>query len=182
MNEKEKTQKGKFLSLILRHEPSKIGLTLDENGWASVAELLTQLAKHRHSLTMVELEEIVATNNKKRYSFNADKTNIRANQGHSISNIDLGLEPKTPPPLLYHGTATRFLASIREQGLLKSSRQHVHLSFEQETAKKVGARHGKVLILKIDTAQMQADGFTFYCSDNGVWLTDHVPANYLQET
>ncbi|WP_020560758.1 RNA 2'-phosphotransferase [Thiofilum flexile] len=181
MNEKEKIRKGKFLSLILRHEPSKINLTLDQEGWAAVTELLAQLAKHQHALTREELEEIVATNNKKRYSFNQDHTKIRANQGHSLTHIDLGLVPQIPPKVLYHGTATRFLGSILEQGLVKGSRQHVHLSSEPSTARKVGMRHGNPVILRVDAEQMQRDGGVFYCSENGVWLTDHVPVQYLQE-
>lgn len=181
MKEQNLIRIGKFLSLILRHEPSKINLTLDSEGWASVTALLTQLAKHNHPLTMEDLETIVETNNKQRYSFNEDKTHIRANQGHSLKQIDLGLTPQTPPKVLYHGTVTRFLASIREQGLIKGSRQHVHLSLDQATAHKVGSRHGKPVVLTIDAEQMHRNGLLFYCSENGVWLTDHVPVQYLQE-
>lgn len=181
MNEKELISKGKFLSLILRHEPSKIGLTLDENGWASVSELLTQLGKHRHKMTMEELELIVETNNKKRYSFNDDKTKIRANQGHSLQDVDLGLEPQVPPKVLYHGTASRFVKSIMAEGLNKGSRQHVHLSLDIATAKNVGSRHGLPIILAVDAEKMQAEGFKFYCSENGVWLTDFIPAKYLTQ-
>lgn len=181
MNEKDMISKGKFLSLILRHNPSKIGLTLDENGWASVDILLIQLAKHHHKLTMEQLELIVETNNKKRYSFNEDKTKIRANQGHSLKDIDLGLEARIPPKILYHGTASRFLKAIMQEGINKGSRQHVHLSIDLVTAKNVGSRHGLPVILEIDAEKMQAEGFKFYCSDNGVWLTDHIPAQYLTQ-
>lgn len=180
MNEKDKIRHGRFLSLILRHEPSKIGLTLDAEGWAEVTLLLQQLAKHRHSLSLAELEEIVATNDKQRYSFNADKSKIRANQGHSLKTVDLALQPQIPPAVLYHGTASRFMQSIQREGLQKRSRQHVHLSADTQTARKVGARHGTPVILQLDAQQMQADGFVFYCSENGVWLTEHVPTRYFQ--
>jgi putative RNA 2'-phosphotransferase len=180
MNEKDKIRQGKFLSLILRHEPSKIGLNLDAEGWADVAVLLQQLAKHRHALSLAELEEIVATNDKQRYSFNADKSKIRANQGHSLKTIDLALQAQIPPAVLYHGTASRFMQSIQSEGLQKRSRQHVHLSADTQTARKVGARHGTPVILQLDAQQMHADGFVFYCAENGVWLTEHVPVRYLQ--
>ena len=182
MTEKELIKQGKFLSLILRHEPSKIDLTLDGNGWALVSELLSQLNKHHHKITMQDLEIIVETNNKKRYSFNEDKTKIRANQGHSLENVDLTLENKTPPDILYHGTANKFLDSIMATGLNKRSRQYVHLSIDLATAKNVGSRHGLPIVLEVDAKNMQNDGFKFYCSDNGVWLTDHVPPQYLSLT
>ncbi|MDD5393649.1 MAG: RNA 2'-phosphotransferase [Thiothrix sp.] len=174
------TKQSKFLSLILRHEPDKIGLTLDEAGWASVPELLAQLAAHGRGMSMEELEHVVTTNDKQRFSFNEDKIRIRANQGHSLKTLDLGLQPIEPPEILYHGTAERFLDSILQTGLEKRSRQHVHLSADEETAYKVGIRHGKPIILKVAAGQMQRDGFNFYRSDNGVWLTDHVPTLYLQ--
>lgn len=180
MNEKEKISKGKFLSLILRHQPETIGLTLDANGWASVEELLEKLAKHKKPLTRAELEELVLTNDKQRYSFNAEHTQIRANQGHSLKNLDLGLEPLEPPAVLYHGTASRFVDAILQEGLKAQFRQHVHLSVDIETATKVGARHGKPVILSVDTQQMFKDGFSFYCSANKVWLTEKVSAIYLK--
>ena len=123
---------------------------------------------------------IVATNDKQRYSFNADKSKIRANQGHSLKTVDLALQPQIPPAVLYHGTASRFMQSIQREGLQKRSRQHVHLSADTQTARKVGARHGTPVILQLDAQQMQADGFVFYCSENGVWLTEHVPARYFR--
>ena len=180
MHDKDKIRKGKFLSLILRHQPDKIGLSLDAEGWAEVATLLQQLAKYRQTLSMAELEEIVATNDKQRYAFNADKSKIRANQGHSLRTVDLALSPRLPPDVLYHGTASRFLSSIQQHGLEKRSRQHVHLSADTQTARKVGARHGVPVILQINAQQMQTDGFVFYCAANGVWLTEHIPARYLQ--
>ncbi|WP_028488729.1 RNA 2'-phosphotransferase [Thiothrix lacustris] len=179
MHSKNKIKQGKFLSLILRHEPEAIGLTLDAAGWVAVPELLKQLAAHGRGMSMAELEDIVASNDKQRYSFNADKTQIRANQGHSLKTLDLGLASAEPPDILYHGTAKRFLDSILQTGLEKRSRQHVHLSVDELTAHKVGSRHGSPVILRVAARQMQHDGFIFYCSDNGVWLTDHVPIAYL---
>lgn len=180
MNEKEKIHKGKFLSLILRHQPATIGLTLDEAGWASVDELLCKLAEHKQPLTRAELEALVLTNDKQRYSFSEDGSYIRANQGHSLKTIDLGLEPMQPPAILYHGTASRFVELILQEGLNAQSRQHVHLSKDIQTATKVGTRHGKPVILVVDAQQMQIDGFQFYCSANQVWLTEKVPAKYLK--
>jgi len=180
MTEQHKKRIGKFLSLVLRHEPQKIGITLDENGWADVQELIEKCSKHRVSFTMNELEEIVATNDKKRYSFNENKTMIRANQGHSI-DIDLALNPVEPPEFLYHGTADRFYTSIMESGIKKASRQHVHLSKDKETAHKVGSRHGRPVILTILSGQMYRDGVEFFVSDNSVWLTDYVDTKYISK-
>ena len=168
----------KFLSRILRHQPSQIGLMLDAQGWANVDELLSKATEHGVGLTRPLLDEIVAQNDKQRFAFSADGTRIRANQGHSIK-IDLGLEPIAPPEYLYHGTASRFLESITQQGLLRGRRDHVHLSPDEETARKVGARHGEALVLVVKAGQMQTDGFTFYCAANGVWLTLYVPREYL---
>ncbi|MDU1891779.1 MAG: RNA 2'-phosphotransferase [Dysgonomonas sp.] len=178
MNEQHKKRIGKFLSLVLRHEPQKIGIELDENGWADVSELIVKCARKNIRFNMKELEEIVVTNDKKRYSFNEDKTKIRANQGHSI-NIDLGLTPVEPPEFLFHGTAERSYASIMEDGIKRVSRQHVHLSKDKETAHKVGSRHGRPIILTILSGQMYRDGFEFFVSENGVWLTDYVEAKYI---
>ena len=179
MNQQQERKFSKFLSLILRHNPGKIGLKLDQHGWASVPDLIEKVNQARkQAVSLSDLEQVVANDNKQRYNFNADKSCIRANQGHSI-NIDLGLESQTPPAVLYHGTASRFVDSIMEKGLLSGSRQHVHLSLDVETATIVGKRHGKPVILKIDTAKMSADGHLFYLSDNNVWLTDHVPVKYL---
>ncbi len=169
----------KFLSLILRHQPEKIGLSLDANGWADIDELLRLSAAKGKPLTRALLQEVVATNDKKRFVLSEDGTKIRASQGHSVS-VDLGLVPVVPPPMLFHGTATRFLDSIRQQGLLKSSRQHVHLSPDEPTAIKVGQRHGKPVVLRIASGKMQWDGHQFFHSANGVWLTDHVPAEFLE--
>lgn len=178
MNEKQKKRTGKFISLILRHNPEKIGLTLDDSGWASVDELLAGLKTKGHRTSFEQLNEIVETNDKKRYSFNEDKSKIRANQGHSL-NLDLQLEKCEPPEVLYHGTASRYMASIREQGLVKGNRHHVHLSSEKDTASNVGSRHGVPVILAIAAGHMHREGYDFYCSKNGVWLTDFVPAKYF---
>ena len=178
MAEQDKKRIGKFLSLVLRHDPAKIGIELDENGWANVTELIEKCKKHRYHFSMEDLIEIVETNDKQRYSFNEKRNKIRANQGHSI-DIDLALTPVEPPEYLYHGTATRFLPSIMEQGIVKGSRQHVHLSKDKETATKVGSRHGKPAILTIMSGKMYQDGISFYRSDNGVWLTDYVDVKYI---
>lgn len=175
---KPNNQTSKFLSLVLRHNPQKIGLTLDPSGWVSVETLLAALAKHGHPLTRPQLEEIVSTNEKKRFAFNEDKTQIRASQGHSIP-VELGYQAQPPPPLLYHGTATRFEGSIRKQGILKGDRHHVHLSADKETATKVGQRHGQPVVLTIDAPAMVSQGHVFLKSENGVWLTDHVPPQFL---
>lgn len=180
MTEQDKKRIGKFLSLVLRHDPAKIGIELDEQGWANVQELIEKCKKHRYHFSMEDLVEIVETNDKKRYSFNEKGNKIRANQGHSI-DIDLALSPVQPPEFLYHGTATRFLLSIMKEGIIKGSRQHVHLSQEKETATKVGLRHGKVAILTIMTGKMHEDGILFYQSDNGVWLTDYIDVKYISQ-
>ena len=169
----------KYISLILRHKPEVIGIALDEHGWASVDELIAGVAK-THSLTMELLEEIVRTDEKQRYSFNEDHTLIRANQGHSIP-VDVGLPEMVPPALLYHGTGEKYVASIDAQGLLPKSRLYVHLSPDVETARKVGARHGRPVIYTVDAAAMHRDGHVFYRSVNGVWLTKSVPVKYLQK-
>lgn len=168
----------KFLSLILRHKPQVIGLNLDEQGWASVEELLQKLAANKKGITMSELEWVVENNNKKRFSFNEDKTRIRANQGHSLK-LDLGYEAVEPPEFLYHGTASRFIDSIKKTGLEKRNRHHVHLSQELDTAKSVGGRHGKPVILIVKSKEMHQAGHDFFVSKNGVWLTDRVPLGFI---
>ncbi len=178
ITEKEAVRISKFLSLVLRHQPETIDLVLDENGWADVTLLIDKCNQKGISLNRELLEHIVATNTKKRFSFNDQKNQIRANQGHSI-DVDLALSVQVPPDILYHGTAERFVSSIKEQGLIKQQRQHVHLSAEQSTAVQVGQRHGKPFVFSVLTVQMHQDGFVFYLSDNGVWLTDHVPVKYL---
>lgn len=168
----------KFLSLVLRHNPGKIGLSLDPNGWADVEELIEKSNRFGVRFDRLTLEKVVAENDKKRYLFSPDGTKIRASQGHSLK-VDLGLEPVSPPEILYHGTAQQFQSSILEKGLLPRSRQHVHLSKDAQTATDVGSRHGKPIIFIVKARQMEQDGLEFYLSANGVWLTAHVPAKYL---
>ena len=168
----------RFLSLVLRHKPEAAGVTLDEHGWADV-EMLLQGVSKRHPLTMAQLEEIVRTDDKQRYSFNDDKTKIRANQGHSIP-VDVELTECEPPELLYHGTGKKYFDSIMESGLVPKSRLYVHLSKDIETAKSVGARHGTPVVFTVMSGRMFEDGYLFYCSSNGVWLTKHVPPKYLK--
>jgi putative RNA 2'-phosphotransferase len=179
MDDKQIKSISKFLSLILRHSPETIGLQLDENGWADVAELITKAAAHRQVFDKATLEMVVAGNDKQRFSFNEDHTRIRANQGHSI-NVELNLVAQEPPEVLYHGTVAKFLQNIKQEGLLKMSRQHVHLSKERATAEKVGSRRGVPVILTVRSGQMFHDGIAFYLSENGVWLTDKVPAKYIE--
>ena len=167
----------KFISLILRHRPEVIGITLDEHGWANVDELLAGINRTR-PLDMAGLDEIVRTDEKQRYAFNADKTKIRANQGHSVP-VDVELQTVTPPALLYHGTGEKFVPSIEARGLIPKTRLYVHLSGDYDTARKVGARHGSPRVYQINAARMSADGYVFYRSVNGVWLTKAVPPQYL---
>ncbi len=167
-----------FISLVLRHQPDAAGIQLDEHGWANVDELIEGISKTGRTIDMDILEEIVRTDNKQRYSFNDDKTLIRANQGHSIL-VDVELEEKQPPQYLYHGTADRFLDSIMAEGLKPMSRLYVHLSVDEEMAMKVGKRHGKPVVLKIKTEEMWKDGIKFYLSQNGVWLTKYVDTKYI---
>lgn len=168
------TRASKFLSLVLRHQPEKIGITLDRHGWAEVRNILMGM-----NLTMEDLTHIVETDEKQRYSFNEDKTLIRASQGHSIP-IDLELEAREPPEFLYHGTVGQFLGSIQKEGLTRQKRQYVHLSPDVETAVKVGRRRGRPVILQVSSGRMHEDGCTFYLSENGVWLTDAVPPEYIK--
>jgi len=170
----------KSISKTLRHKPERIGITLDTQGWVSVQQMLEAYADAGTIITRETLDYVVKQNDKQRFEFNEDGTRIRARQGHSIA-VDLGYEPAVPPDVLYHGTATRHLESIREKGLLKMNRQHVHMSTNQQTMLAVAMRHGKPVLLLIDAKQMHADGHQFYVTGNQVWLTDHVPARYLRE-
>ena len=171
----------KFLSLVLRHQPEKIGLSLDQSGWASVERLIEASSSRGFDFTREELQNVVDGNDKKRFSLSEDGLWIRANQGHSIE-VELGYAPTAPPEILYHGTAERFLTSIKQQGLIKGKRHHVHLSADVDTATKVGRRHGKPVVLRIEAGRMGQDDFIFYLSANGVWLTDCVPVRYLTGT
>lgn len=169
---------GRFLSLVLRHNPDAAGVSLDEHGWADVQELLTGVRRSGRQITMEMLERIVQENNKQRYSFNADHTKIRANQGHSLQ-VDVELTAMRPPHYLYHGTAAKFLAAIQQEGIKKMSRQYVHLSGDFQTAMEVGRRHGSPVVITINAEAMVHDGITFYLSENGVWLCEYVAPEYF---
>lgn len=169
----------KYMSLILRHKPEAIGISLDEHGWANVEELIAGIAKD-NVFNMDILEEIVRSDEKQRYSFNEDKTLIRANQGHSIP-VDVELEEQVPPEILWHGTGEKYVSAIDKEGLIPKSRLYVHLSRDKETAIKVGSRHGKSVIYHVYAKQMHTDGYKFYLSVNGVWLTKEVPVKYLEK-
>lgn len=174
------TKLSKFLSLILRHKPEEIGISLDEHGWAEVEPLMDGINRTgRYQIDRTVLEEIVRTDEKGRYAFNEDGTKIRANQGHSVQ-VDVELTQCEPPEFLWHGTAGRFVPAILAEGLKPMSRLYVHLSPDEETARKVGTRHGKPHIFRVKSGEMARQGYPFYKSANGVWLTERVPADYLE--
>jgi len=179
ISEKQTTQISKFLSLVLRHHPETIGIKLDQNGWTGIEDLIEKANDKGINFDRETLNYIVATNAKKRFAFNETSDKIRASQGHSIA-IELGYTNQKPPEILYHGTGEKSVQSIVSTGLEKRSRQHVHLSGDIKTAIKVGQRHGKPFVFKVLAQQMYNDNFTFFISDNGVWLTDNVPAKYLK--
>ncbi|WP_315783627.1 MULTISPECIES: RNA 2'-phosphotransferase [unclassified Bradyrhizobium] len=168
----------KFLSLVLRHQPDAIGLVLDAQGWAIIDDLIARAAAAGTVLSRADLEQVVATSDKKRFTVSQDGQRIRAAQGHSVA-VELGLTPREPPAVLYHGTATRFVEAIMAEGLRPQSRQQVHLSLDEATAVNVGRRHGDPIVLRVDAAAMHRDRLKFFVADNGVWLTDHVPPEYL---
>ncbi|MBL7952387.1 MAG: RNA 2'-phosphotransferase [Flavobacteriales bacterium] len=180
MNEKALKQASKFLSLVLRHQPELIGLRMDENGWVDVDQLISKAAAQGMTYTPELIAQLVRESDKQRFALSRDGERIRANQGHSVE-VDLGYQPTEPPGILFHGTAARNWPSIQEQGLLKGERHHVHLSAERETALKVGQRHGTAVVLVVDSARMHHEGFVFFRSTNGVWLTDAVPAPYVSQ-
>lgn len=169
----------KFLSFVLRHHPEAIGLPLNSEGWAEIDQLVRLANGYGRRLTRELLLETVATNDKNRFALNPDSTKIRANQGHSIQ-VNLNLQPQTPPQVLFHGTATRFESSIRAQGLVAGLRQYVHLSVDRLTAVQVGKRYGKPLLLLVDAFSMNRNGHEFFMSANGIWLTHTVPITYLR--
>lgn len=169
----------KLLSFVLRHDPASVGVELDPAGWVPIDQLIAQCSRAGHDISREKLDRVVETSNKKRFTISGDGTKIRAAQGHSFP-VKLELAPTTPPPVLFHGTAVRFLDAIQAEGLKPQSRQHVHLSADTETALQVGKRHGKPVILRIDTQAMSDRGFCFYQADNGVWLSDHVPPEFVQ--
>lgn len=168
----------KYLSKHLRHQPEHLGLQLAPGGWVEVERLLSALAANNFAITRAELEEVVAQNDKQRFSFDATGALVRANQGHSVE-VDLQLDARHPPPVLYHGTGERSIDAILANGLSKMARHHVHLSGDVETAKKVGRRHGKAVVFAVDAAAMAGAGYEFFVSTNGVWLVDSVPAKFL---
>ena len=174
---KSLTDISRFISLILRHKPETIGICLDEHGWANVDGLIAGISKTRE-FNREMLEEIVWTDNKQRFTFNEDKTKIRANQGHSIL-VDVELPAAIPPETLWHGTGEKYVASIDQQGLIPKGRLYVHLSSDAATATKVGSRHGKPVLYIVKTKEMYDDGYSFFLSKNGVWLTKEVPVKYL---
>jgi putative RNA 2'-phosphotransferase len=179
MDETRLVKVSKYLSKHLRHQPQRLGLTLKPGGWVSVDDLLTACARMQFPISRVELEEVIARNNKQRFALDPTGTLIRANQGHSVV-VDLQLAPVAPPATLYHGTAAHLVETIRREGLKKMSRHHVHLSRDPQTARSVGARHGAPVVFAVGAAAMQQAGTPFYCSANGVWLVDAVPPEYLR--
>lgn len=179
MNNSRLVKISKYLSKHLRHTPEQIGIELSPSGWVAVEELLAACKKRSFVINRSELDEVVSNNDKKRFSFDATGTLIRANQGHSVE-VDLQLKPAIPPDILYHGTGHGAVEAILQDGLCKMSRHHVHLSTDITTAEKVGIRHGRPVVFQVNSAAMYEDGYTFYCSENGVWLVDCVPSEYLQ--
>lgn len=180
ISDKQITHISKFLSLVLRHQPETIGIQLDQNGWTDIDELIKKANNSGIKFDREILNHIVATNSKKRFAFNNTFDKIRASQGHSVE-IELGYINQKPPGILFHGTSEKSVNSILDTGLEKRSRQHVHLSSDFDTAVKVGQRHGKPFVFKVLAEQMYNDNFQFFVSDNGVWLTDHVPIKYLKQ-
>ena len=172
------TEISKTISFALRHRPERLGLTLDKHGWADVPALIEAI-NAMQPFDMATLEKIVAEDEKQRYSFNEDKTRIRANQGHSIP-VDVEMPRRTPPEFLWHGTGEQYVKSIEKGGLIPKSRLYVHLSADEETALKVGRRHGKPVLFRVASGRMAKDGFVFYLSQNGVWQTEKVPRRYLE--
>lgn len=178
LDDKQATRVGKFLCRHLRHKPEAIGLSLAPGGWVPVESLLSACNKAGICITREDLDGIVVSDGKQRYSYDESGRRIRANQGHS-TEVDLELVPQVPPPVLFHGTGEKSAAAILKNGLLKMRRHHVHLSVDEETARCVGARHGRPMVFRVDAAAMAAAGTEFYCSSNGVWLVDRVPPAYL---
>jgi putative RNA 2'-phosphotransferase len=182
MGNKTLTETSKFLSYILRHKPQAIGITLDNEGWVDVSALIEGAARYGRALDETLIREVVAGNDKKRFSLSPDGARIRAAQGHSTTQVNLQHVQKVPPERLYHGTASRFLESIRRQGLIPGSRHHVHLSDNPDTARAVGKRYGTPVILNIRAQDMHQQGHRFFQADNGVWLVERVPRDFISET
>lgn len=178
MDAARRVRLSKWLSLVLRHQPESIGVSLDGAGWIPVKDLLSALSAHGERVSRDDLAELVRTSDKQRFAFDETGERIRANQGHSVA-IDLALPKATPPPRLFHGTPQRFLDAIRKEGLIKGERHHVHLSSDEATAKNVGQRRGAAVVLQVCAGDMANDGHVFYRSANGVWLTAHVPPRFI---
>jgi putative RNA 2'-phosphotransferase len=179
MNDKRQMRISKFLSLVLRHRPGKIGIELDEAGWTDVETLIENARTHGMTFGLEELRAVVAENDKQRFALTADGLRIRASQGHSV-DVELEYEPREPPEVLYHGTVEKFLPSIRQQGLVRGARHHVHLSPDRDTATRVGQRRGRPIVIEVLAGEMHTRGITFYVSANGVWLTDAVAPEFLR--
>lgn len=179
MDTKLLNEASKFLSYVLRHEPKSIGLQLDSEGWADINALIVGAANEGRSLDWEIIQKVVASSDKKRFSISNDGQKIRAVQGHSASTVAIQHTVKEPPEFLYHGTANRFLESIKAQGLIPGSRHYVHLSQDEQTAIEVGKRYGKPVVLKIEALQMHQQGFKFYQAENGVWLANQIPVNFI---
>lgn len=179
MNPSERARHSRFLSLVLRHRPDVAGLRLDAAGWVGVDELLAVLARSEHTLSRAELEEVVATNDKRRFEFDAVGERIRASQGHSVE-VELGYAPASPPEVLLHGTHAAVLPAIRREGLRRMARHHVHLHQDPALATQVGGRRGAPVVLRVRAAAMAAAGHAFFVTPNGVWLTEHVPPEFLE--
>ena len=172
------TEVSKYISLILRHKPEVVGLKLDAHGWVNVDQLIEGVSR-KYMINQSILEEIVETDNKQRYSFNADKTKIRANQGHSSLIAFTNFLP-VPCQSTSGGLHSSNSTSTLTEGLIPKSRLYVHLSKDPETARQVGARHGELVLYVVSAGQMFRDGYKFYLSKNGVWLTKEVPVKYLE--
>jgi putative RNA 2'-phosphotransferase len=179
LDEQRLVKVSKYLARHLRHRPEALGLTLEPGGWVAVDALLAAMMHHGLVISRAELEDIVARNNKQRFAFDETGERIRASQGHSVP-VDLHLAPKAPPDTLYHGTGRAAASAVLREGLRKMRRHHVHLSADVATAIQVGSRHGLPVVLLVDAAAMASDGYLFYQSENGVWLTERIPPRYLR--
>ena len=179
MDDPARIRMSKFLSLVLRHRPQRVGLSLQPGGWIAVDELLTALERADRPVTRSDLEIVVATCDKQRFAFSPCGERIRASQGHSV-DVELGYEATTPPATLFHGTTESRLANIRREGLRRMKRHHVHLSESTETAQRVGGRRGQAIVLTVHAGEMHDAGHEFFVSENRVWLTERVPPEYLE--
>ena len=178
MNQKTNKRISKFLSLVLRHQPETIGIELDESGWVEISDLISGMIRSGRDVTINQIKEVVKTNDKQRFTISDDDQRIRAKQGHSVE-VELGYQPATPPESLCHGTPDRFIPLIRDEGLKKMQRHHVHMHEDQKLAKEVGSRRGHSVLLNIRSREMHDAGHEFFVTENDVWLTDHVPPEFI---